>query len=254
MKQEIYKRLKVLYLLIVLVTTLCLLVTNINAEQTFSQNTSIDLKVQCIINGTYCSGSAFCNVSILYPNSSLMITNKMMTNQISFYNYTLNGSMVIGEYSCSAMCCDGSLCGTNGCTFNITPNGFILSTSQSMLYIFGLILAVFVFLMLLIPAIKIPFRNFVGEEGKVISVNNFKFLKVGAIAFAYLTLVFIFGLANAITRDYLYTIGVNKFFDWGYWILLTLSYPLIILAIVLGLAVFINDIYVKKKLERRWFR
>ena len=108
----------------ILILALVLLsITFISAQQTFQQNMPVDLKIQCIINGTYCSNLATCNVSIQYPNASLLLNNKQMTNQISFYNYTLPSTSVLGEYSCSATCCDSGLCGTNDCNYILTPTG-----------------------------------------------------------------------------------------------------------------------------------
>lgn len=96
----------------------------ISAQQTFQQDQPIDLKIQCIINGTYCSGSAFCNVTIQYPNGTLLVNNKGMTNQISFYNYSLPSTSNLGNYLCSATCCDAGFCGTDSdCDYSITPTG-----------------------------------------------------------------------------------------------------------------------------------
>jgi len=101
-----------------------LLLPLISSTQTFKQNEPIDLKIQCIINGTYCSAAANCNTTILYPNGNLLVNNKAMTNQISFHNYTLPSSSTLGSYFCSVTCCNNSLCGTGtDCDFKITPTG-----------------------------------------------------------------------------------------------------------------------------------
>lgn len=109
--------------LILSILILCLVLPSCLAIQTFKQNNPVDLKIQCIINGTFCSNTAKCNVSIQYPDGSLLVNNQQMTNQISFYNYTLPSSNTLGEYPCSATCCDGTNCGTNGCNYLITPTG-----------------------------------------------------------------------------------------------------------------------------------
>ncbi len=36
----------------------------IDSEYTFKQNTQVDLKRPCISNGTWCSGSSVCNITI----------------------------------------------------------------------------------------------------------------------------------------------------------------------------------------------
>lgn len=97
--------------------------TFVNAEQTFQQDIATNFKIQCIINGTYCTASAICNLTIQYPNATILVNNAQMLNQISFYNYTLNNLSALGKYTCSATCCDSGFCGTNDCSFSITPSG-----------------------------------------------------------------------------------------------------------------------------------
>lgn len=112
------------HFLLVAVFLVLLLPALCSASQTFKQNNAVDLKIQCIINGTYCSSSAFCNTTISYPNGNLLINNKLMTNQISYHNYTLPNTATLGEYLCSVTCCEGTQCGTNDCDYSITPTGF----------------------------------------------------------------------------------------------------------------------------------
>lgn len=98
--------------------------TFISAQQVFKQNDPVDLKIQCIINGTYCSASALCNITISNPDGSLLINNQAMQHQGSNFNITLPSTTVLGNYLCSATCCDGSYCGTGtDCDFSITPTG-----------------------------------------------------------------------------------------------------------------------------------
>lgn len=180
-----------------------------------------------------------------------------MTNQISFYNYTILNSAMLGTYKCSATCCDAGYCGTNSaqdCDYIITPSGTELSVGQSILYTIGLILAVIIFCFSLYTAIVIPFRNGRDEHGHIISVNNLKWVKVGFIAITYVILLFIVGLADGIFRNFLSVIGVNMFFDWLYWILLSLMFPLFVVGIVLIFVIYIYDYVAKKKLKRRYFR
>lgn len=121
-KDKTISKLFALYIFLIMITAME--ITFVSATQTFKQGDNIDLKLQCIINGTYCSAAAFCNVTISYPNATLLINNKQMTNQISFYNYTLPSSTSLGPYLCSATCCDAGRCGTGtDCDFVITPTG-----------------------------------------------------------------------------------------------------------------------------------
>lgn len=135
---------------VILCIVLTLLCTGlISAQQIFKQNTPTDLKVQCIINGTFCSGLATCNVSVQFPDGSLLINNKKMTNQGSFHNITLPSTDVLGSYTCSATCCDTGYCGTGtDCNYEITPTGnsnnlgfyFLILILSAGIIIFGFVI------------------------------------------------------------------------------------------------------------------
>ena len=64
----------------------------------YQQDKEVDLKVPCFNNGTYCSGSATCNVTILYPNSSVLVDNQLMTNGGSYHNYHGNTTLEPNRY------------------------------------------------------------------------------------------------------------------------------------------------------------
>ncbi|UCD20528.1 MAG: hypothetical protein JSW08_01985 [archaeon] len=93
-------------------------------DQTFTRGDTIDLKIPCFNNGTYCSGSATCNLTIDYPNGTVMVDNQLMTNSVAYHNYTLPDSDVIGTYFCSTTCVDGGNTGYSRYTFDITTTGF----------------------------------------------------------------------------------------------------------------------------------
>lgn len=114
------KRINLLFIFVFLsliAITLC------SAQQTYKAGLNVDLKVQCINNGTYCSPTSLCNLTVLYSNSSLLVDNKKMTNKFSYHNYTLPGTSILGDYLCSATCCSGTICGTSNCDYSITPTG-----------------------------------------------------------------------------------------------------------------------------------
>jgi hypothetical protein len=91
----------------------------------YKQNSEIDLKVPCFNNGTSCSASAICNITIYYPNSTILINNAQMTNSVSYHNYTLlsNETAILGDYQSIMICNDGSLNGHSTFSFTITPTG-----------------------------------------------------------------------------------------------------------------------------------
>jgi hypothetical protein len=100
-----------------------ILIPLVSAGWIFEYNNSIDLKPSCINNGTYCSSSAICNITINYPNGTVQINNDRMTNQGSFHNYTLNDSTILGTYFNTMVCNDNGITGYDTFEFKITGNG-----------------------------------------------------------------------------------------------------------------------------------
>lgn len=236
-------------LMLICFVMLYIILISLVSSANFVQNTPVDIKVQCLNNGTYCSSSGNCNLTILYPSNVLFINNTM-TRQPVYYNLTLPNSSILGNYQCSFTCCDGGLCSTGDCGFTISPTGLDISTGQSFIYIFLIVMSFIVFLLLLYASIKIPFKNIRNNEGVMVAINQLKWLKVASIGLNYIVLMFIFGLSGALSRNFLAGLGIENFFNWGYFILLSLLIPFAILSIVLGFIVFITDKRLYKKIKR----
>lgn len=90
----------------------------------YTQGEAADIKVPCMNNGTYCSGSAICNATILAPNDTTLIDNQRMTNALSYHNYTMSTTQTAdaGEYTAIVMCLDNGNAAFD--TFKIEINAF----------------------------------------------------------------------------------------------------------------------------------
>jgi len=109
----------------------------------YQQDKEVDLKVPCFNNGTYCSGSATCNVTILYPNSSVLVDNQLMTNGGSYHNYTLTSGQTntAGEYSGTVVCEDNGNNGKSTFSYSITASGNTTTGNEGNTYL-GFILLI----------------------------------------------------------------------------------------------------------------
>ena len=118
-------------------------------------NGIIDYKKPCFNNGLYCSSLAECNVTIFYPNNSILINNKLMTNKISYHNYTINLSdscaISCGIYKVDISCTDITLSASQTFYVEINPTG-IKSTAERSSAITRSIWIVFCFAVLLFVA------------------------------------------------------------------------------------------------------
>jgi len=88
------------------------------------QGISTDLKIPCF-NSTnnYCDSTVKCNLTLNYPNSSILINNVGMTNQIKYNNYTLSqdNTKSAGLYTGTIMCTSPSQ-GSGFSTINLIIN------------------------------------------------------------------------------------------------------------------------------------
>ncbi len=105
-----------------------LLLPLVNAEiisYHFEQESDINLKLSCAneTNGL-CSSVVKWNITILYPNHSLLVDNKEMTWNTIYYNYSMNSnySKKLGVYTVIANCYD-TCTGNSRFLYEITPSG-----------------------------------------------------------------------------------------------------------------------------------
>lgn len=119
-----------------------------SADLNFPFNQDIDIKRPCFNNGTYCSSSAVCNITILYPNGIIMPSadNIVMTNQGSFHNITILRGEVdrLGVHQAIMSCTDtaGDIAGNGEDTFTIEITGdgqsFNVFPTELIVFVIGL--------------------------------------------------------------------------------------------------------------------
>ncbi len=104
------------------------LVMSLVSAQTITKpfNQQFDFKRPCFNNGTFCSSSAQCNITIIYPDGATMINNQIMTFNSSFFNKTVLQSQnnKLGFHDVIMSCCDSNVCGKETPILEITGDGF----------------------------------------------------------------------------------------------------------------------------------
>lgn len=98
-----------------------------NSDYTFAQGERFDLKRTCILNGTYCSLSATCNVTIQAPNGQNVFNNSAMTVNSGWANITFpllpKNSRYFGFYLNTMTCTDGGTSGAESWFIEQTADG-----------------------------------------------------------------------------------------------------------------------------------
>ena len=113
---------------IILVLLVLLALPLIFAESSFyvPKADNYTIKFTCELDGSVCSDSTACNISISYPNSSSLITTNSTTNLgSSRFEFDLNDTQTAtnGEYRTDIVCYDGGINGTSSFIYEINPTG-----------------------------------------------------------------------------------------------------------------------------------
>jgi len=132
---------KTLFLLILL--PLLLINTSVALEKNyyFPRNEDKNFRFQCLLDtGEFCPDSYGCNWTVINPNNELIISNGQFTNNVNFYNYTINASLLStrGDYYAMINCFNGSDGESSSFIFQVNDSG----QESSPFYVISIFLAV----------------------------------------------------------------------------------------------------------------
>jgi len=203
---------EIIFLLIIVLTLFPL----ISGQEVFKQNEVAEIKVPCFNNGTLCSTSATCNITVIYPNGTSVVDNQEMTlsDTYSYYNYTLNENQTVktGEYDLIVWCQDGVYSGFSTFPITINPTGEELTDTLGFTtigIIFSIIAIAFMFLLL---------ANKFADSDKLFPIALFFFLVT------FILIIYSIHLGYIFSRDILFPLSTEG----GQWkIYLGLAYGLI---------------------------
>ena len=189
------------------------------------------------------------------PNQTFIINSPMTYLGGQTFNYSFCNTTSLGSYTYSwnnpcADCSQGD-CGND---FEVNAIGTQFTVSQALIYIVGFIVMILMFFIFLYGSFNIPWKHGYDDNGKVVSINQLKYFKIVCIVFTYIMTLFIVGLSKSVTENLLNFNGINNVFNWAYWILMYSIYPILVVAFIIALFVFVDNNILKKKIKRRHFR
>ena len=218
----------------------------------FKAGEDIELNIECLnTTNHFCNPNTACNLTIFYPNSTVMINNDRMNHNQAFFNYTITSArnVVIGTYSANVNCI-GTTTGFSTFNYDITRTGRILTTAEGLLYLAVFVISIFIFLLCFWGALVIPFANPRNTEGFIISFNDLKFVKILLWAFSYLILIWVFFMAREISGSFLNLDVATTFFYLVYNFLVAALFPIFVATLLIFIILFVNSKKLKKKLIR----
>lgn len=238
-------------IIILLVLTILLTTTIVSASfrslGTFERDTDIVLRQLC----DNCTTNNI--TTIVYPNGSTILANINMSRDGTDYNYTLNLTFThpLGTYLVNGVGDEDGIPKIWVYTLDVTQSGRGDSTTgQAIIYFLLIGLALFLFSFCMIGGLKIPWQNIRSEEGKIIGINNFKFVRIALFFFAYLTFIVIFFMADIISRRFLFIDTLSLFFNAVYRLLIGFLLPSFIVTFVFALIIFLQNKKIQKAIIR----
>lgn len=211
---------------------------NVNA-QTLSKNSEIDIKVSCA--SVNCSEEQ--NITIVAPNTTILIDNEPMTLSNGFLNYTFNQTSSLGEYSYY-------LSSGFDDSFLITPNGTNPTTAQGLIYGLLILASMFFLIICLYGAFTIDGQNEFSMGGDLINVNFNKYYKGFLFLLAYLFAIFTSYLVWQVSAQFL-ALDLGTAIFQSLFNILLIGLPIIILVlIIVGFVKWFADVELHKLAER----
>lgn len=226
---------KILFLLVFLVMFSVL----VSAGATLNQN--YDLKIPCDLYN--CSNL---NVTIAFPNSSLFIDNKIMTDNSYYANYTIKPP-INGRYNYYYY--DGGEVGDD--YFITTSTGNELSTNQVLLYFFIGLFLTGLLILCIYGGSSLPFENTRSvSENEVIKVNWKKYLKIFCWTSAYMVLMALVFVAWNLTWAYSDWFAFSNFLHYIFRLLYLFFLPVLIGVIIMALINYVTDVKINKFIKK----
>ena len=170
-------------------------------EFIFAQGENANIIFACVDQNDFVCDSTFsCNITVIFPNSSIFVNNAEATRQTNFYNLSLPNTDTLGIHSYNVFCQNSSNAGASTeLTYLINLTGEELSISKTILYIFVLLTTLVLFLLSLFGAIKIPWNNRTDEDGFIVGISDLKYIKLILWFITYIFLIFITWLTVSVS-------------------------------------------------------
>ena len=208
-----------------------------SASFTFKQNDVINYKFRCIdTTNYYCVNTTQLLINIDFAdNGTNIINNLSMTGTNLYFNVTLP-TKFIGDYNVLILSPTASN-STTEFTYRVTYTGDELSSSQTWIYILGLVFLIIIILGLFVMKEHLPKYDSMDEYGTILEINQLKhFRGVIWIIIWILTLAIIY-ITSSIAIAYLNSLLLGNLFF--------VLFRLMFLFTIIGVPVYIIYLFYK---------
>ena len=221
----------------------------------FKKGDSIDLSLPAYDRyKTPLDSASNCEITIKYPNSSIMIASQSMTyeNSDKQFHYDIDSkyTSILGEYPVETRCTNTVDYGSAIYSYEITPTGTSLGTGESILYIILTLAFLLLFFLFLYFAIATPYKNETNEKGAVIKITKLKYFKLLFIVLTYLFFILFLNILIGISTNFVSLTIFSGIIGFIFTILINLSYPFGIIILVIAFFEIVRDANIQKQIKR----
>lgn len=205
---------------------------------------------QCIQLLATCGNCSFMNLtSVTYPinKSFALIGNFGMTKTGGTFNYSFCNTNITGIYYYTVYG-DGAI-QTDDAYFEVTPNGTILSSSESIIYILLTGAVFFFFILSLYFTIITPYSNESNELG-IIRTTKYKYVKLSFFLLSYVLFVWFLNSLVGLAYNFLKLTLFYGFVSFLFSLMIGFTWVLAIVIFVIMGAEIIRDININKEIEK----
>ena len=199
-----------------------------------------------------CSDATYITLStIQYPAKTVSVINANMTSLGSgsgAFGYNFTDTTELGRYDVTGIS-DG--CENTFATyFEISYSGEELNISKAILNLGFLVLVIILFISVVVLTGHLPNGNDEDGFGKLMSINNLKYLNYCLYLVAYGLLLGVFFLASNISKAYLTNAMFGSILFAIFKILMVLAYPLVLFMLIFIFVSIFKDREMKQMMDR----
>lgn len=230
----------ILILMFVLILT-----TSASAIETYKLGTNTTITDAVYNSDMSKCTTCTCEVSVYYPDGSILVLNKLATTVGGYTNYTISSGLIsaIGRYKADFACnLSSGDRGFDSFYFEVTPTGQPMNSSKSSLYIAALIILFILLIIFITLGMSLPFSHSKDEmTGYIFALNNLKYVKMFAWGFAYIVMMLIMYFSWILSYSYLDLDSLANIFRFVFYTMIAGLFPGLILFVYILIANAVRD-------------
>jgi hypothetical protein len=208
----------------------------------------------CVKLPQTCADCTYSNISAVgSPNGTLYSVEKAMTKSGTYWEYEYCNTSQLGEYKVNGHFDVGGIDSVFNYIFEITPSGKILTVTQAMVYLGLLVVLILMHGVILFITNKLPPGNSRDEQGKLLAVNNLKYLRNTLWYVQYWLLILNMFIISNIAATYLGENMLANVFHMIFQILMGLALPVTVIWFVWVAFNWVEDRKLRELLNRGAF-